>query len=161
MGSRSGGPLNSDPDQWWHPDWQNESDYDFELDPYADYSHINSVKAAFKNIGGIYGTRAQEIMEKFGAAMEVFRRAGVKADHGGGYHVPHPQGHRSSYSVTDEPEQWHMHLSTTVKPLTPLIEVTQGHWAVCQHKPRCKKPGPGANFNQPVNKKRRPRISNR
>jgi len=39
--------------------------------------------------------------------------------------------------------------------MKPVIEVTEGHWAVCEHKPRCKKPPAHANLKKSASQSRR------
>lgn len=85
------------------------------------------------------------------ALKRVFGEAGIDPQlegtplsghqwHGHRYPPPHISRYHSD----------HLHVSfDAIKEIMePVIEVTQGHWAVCKHKPRCKKPPEYVKFNK-------------
>lgn len=46
-------------------------------------------------------------------------------------------------------------LAEQMKAMEPVLEVTQGHWTVCKHRPRCKKPPAHVVFNRPKSESKR------
>lgn len=50
--------------------------------------------------------------------------------------------------------------SLNLEPLAPVVEAIHGHWMVCKHRPRCKKPPAHSAFNREAGKKRRSKAPN-
>lgn len=156
----------NDPDQWWQPDdpeWSGTSIAEIVESLYGPLLEIGKI------FGRAFGKNAQTNTGYHNPSTVPSGNYGVTPAEKEGHRF-HTHFKRQELLVTPaqkdalesvmrgEPlEDYVLRVVEPLKALEPLIEVTEGHHAVCKHKPRCAKPGPGAAFNQSAASKRRPR----